>query len=173
MVTAYVDVNTFVITVSWQVCIYLQIVYVDLCECICIYIQAPVVICTANITMYNITVMDQYRPANVTVPANMSSVEISEFPDNGTSIVANREYNITVSAVSDQGTSYPSDPIVVSKYSYSCYLYVLYVATLCTRVSMYMVCYRGSSKRVSQVSRNQSAIYIMPIYSNKGVKIYG
>ena len=45
----------------------------------------------------------------------MSSVEISEFPDNGTSIVANREYTITVSAISDQGTSYPSDPVVVSK----------------------------------------------------------
>ena len=70
---------------------------------------------TANIVMYNITVMDQYSPASVTVPANMSSVEISKFPDNGTSIVANREYTITVSAISDQGTSYPSDPVVVSK----------------------------------------------------------
>ena len=67
--------------------------------------------------MYNITVMDQYSPASVTVPANMSSVKISEFPDNGTSIVANREYTITVSAISDQGTSYPSDPVVVSKLS--------------------------------------------------------
>ena len=45
----------------------------------------------------------------------MLSVDISEFPDNGTSLVANREYNITVSAISDQGTSYPSDPVVVSK----------------------------------------------------------
>lgn len=70
--------------------------------------------CTAaNIIMYNITVMDQYSPAIVTVPANMSSVEISQFPYNGTSIVANREYTITVSAISDQGTSYPSDPVVV------------------------------------------------------------
>ena len=83
-----------------------------------VYIQAPVDICTANITMYNITVMDQYNSASVTVSANMSSVEISEFPDNGTSIVANREYNITVSAISDQGTGYPSDPVVVSKSSY-------------------------------------------------------
>ena len=71
--------------------------------------------CIANIIKYNITVMDQYSPASVTVPANMSSVEISEFPDNGTSIVANREYTITVSAISDQGTSYRSDSVVVSK----------------------------------------------------------
>ena len=76
--------------------------------------------------MYNITVMDQYSPASVTVPANMSSVEISEFPDNGTSIVANREYTITVSAISDQGTSYPSDPVVVSKlmHHYSIHSYM-------------------------------------------------
>ena len=59
--------------------------------------------------------MDQYSPASVIVAANMSSVEISEFPDYGTSVVANREYNITVSAISDQGKSYPSDPVVVSK----------------------------------------------------------
>ena len=68
--------------------------------------------------MYNITVMDQYSPAIVTVPANMSSVQ---FPYNGTSIVANREYNITVSAISDQGTSYPSDPVVVGKDMYISY----------------------------------------------------
>ena len=61
--------------------------------------------------------MDQYSPAIITVPANMSSVEISQFPDNGTSIVVNREYTITVSAISDQGTSYPSDPVTISKYS--------------------------------------------------------
>ena len=59
--------------------------------------------------------MDQYSPASVTVPANMSSVEISEFSNNGTNIVANREYTITVSAISDQG--YPSDPVVVSKFA--------------------------------------------------------
>ena len=69
----------------------------------------------ANIIKYNITVMDQYSLASVTVPAKMSSVEISEFPDIGISIVANREYTITVSAISDQGTSYPSDPVIVSK----------------------------------------------------------
>ena len=80
-----------------------------------VHIQAPIVSCTANIIMYNITVMDRYSPASVTVPANMSSVEIREFPDNGTSIVANREYTITVSAISDQETHYPSDPVVVSK----------------------------------------------------------
>ena len=103
----------------------------------CVCIQAPVDICTANIIMYNITVMDQYNSASVTVPANMSSVEISEFPDNGTSIVANREYNITVSAISDQGTSYPNDPVVVSKSSYymcavchiHAYLHLLYIHT--------------------------------------------
>ena len=67
--------------------------------------------------MYSITVMDQYSPAIVTVPANMSSVEISQFPNNGTSIVANREYTITVSAISDQGTSYSSDPVVVGEFS--------------------------------------------------------
>ena len=61
--------------------------------------------------------MDQYSPASVIVPANMSSVEISEFPDSGTSIVANREYTVTVSALSDQGISYPSDPVVVSELS--------------------------------------------------------
>ena len=59
----------------------------------------------------------------------MSSVEISEFPDNGTSIVANREYTITVSAISDQGTSYPSDPVVVSKFS--CPYVRMYICTLC------------------------------------------
>ena len=58
----------------------------------------------------------------------MSSVEISEFPGNGTSIVANREYIITISAISDQGTSYPSDP-VVSK-STCTYMYV----NICTYV---------------------------------------
>ena len=86
-------------------------IYVRIC------IQVPIISCTANIIMYNITVMDQYSPASVIVPANMSSVEISEFPDNGTSIVANKEYIITVSAISDQGTSYPSDPVTVSKSS--------------------------------------------------------
>ena len=84
-------------------------------------IQAPQFInCAANITMYNITVMDQYSPASVTVPANMLSVEISQFPadNNAISIVANREYTITVSAISDHGTSYPSDPVTISKYSF-------------------------------------------------------
>ena len=74
--------------------------------------------------MYNITVMDQYSPAIVTVPANMSSVEISQFPYNGTSIVANREYTITVSAISDQGISCTSDPVVVGEclYKFMCIL---------------------------------------------------
>ena len=67
--------------------------------------------------MYNITVMDQYSPANITVPANMLSAEISQFPYNGTSVIANREYNITVSAISDQGMSYPSDPVIVGEFA--------------------------------------------------------
>ena len=80
-------------------------------------IQAPLITnCTANIIMYKITVMDQYSPAIITVPANMLSVEISQFPDNGTSIVSNKEYTITVSAISDQGTNYPSDSVTISKY---------------------------------------------------------
>ena len=87
-------------------------------SCIITYIQAPLITdCTANVIMYNITVMDQYSPAIITVPANISSVEISRFPDNGTSIVYNRNYTITVSAVSDQGTSYPGDSVTISKYS--------------------------------------------------------
>ena len=73
--------------------------------------------CAANIIKYNITVMDQYSPASVMVPANMFSVEMNQFPDNGTRIVANREYTITVSAISDQGTSYLNDPVTVSRFS--------------------------------------------------------
>ena len=75
--------------------------------------------CAANIIMYNITVMDQYSPAIITVPANMLSVEISQIPadDIIIRIAANREYTITVSAISDQGTSYYSDPVTISKYS--------------------------------------------------------
>ena len=66
----------------------------------------------ANIIMYNITVMDQYSPAIVTVPANMSFVKISELSDSDTSIVANRAYIITVSAITNDGISCPSDPVV-------------------------------------------------------------
>ena len=93
--------------------------YEEQCKCVVILLctnkQIPIITtgCTANIINYNITVMNHY----VTVPANMSCVEISEFADSGTSIVANREYTITVSAISDQGTSYPSDSVVVSKLS--------------------------------------------------------
>ena len=86
--------------------------------------------------MYNITVMDQYSPAIVTVPANMSSVEISQFPYNGTSIVANREYTITVSAVSDQGTNYPSDPVVVGKFSCT---YTNCFVDVCTYIHMHFM----------------------------------
>ena len=85
--------------------------------------------------MYNITVMDQYSPAIVTVPANMSSVEISELSDNGTSIVANREYTITVSAIMNDGISYPSDPVVVSKCLYCTCIVKLYLSNIlyCTK----------------------------------------
>ena len=86
------------------------------------YAQVLTTCTTGNIIMYNITIMDQYSSAFVTVPANMSSVEISQFPYNGTSIVANREYTITVSVISDQGTSYPSDPVVISKFSHHTYI---------------------------------------------------
>ena len=65
--------------------------------------------------MYNITVMDQYSSASVTIPVDMLSVE---FTNINFGIVANREYTITVSAKSDQGTSYSSDPVVVSKFFY-------------------------------------------------------
>ena len=126
VVVANFSTDRFTIEVFWQVlciclhcillCMYLLRTYV------CLFyilqpIQAPITNCTANIIKYNITVLDQYSPASVTVPANMSSVEISEFPNNGASIVANREYTITVSAMSDQGTSYTSDPVVISKFS--------------------------------------------------------
>ena len=96
-----------------------------------VYIQAPIVSCTANITMYNITVMDQYNSSNIIVPADVSFIEISEFSENGISIVTNREYTITVSAISDEGTNYPSDPIIVSKLSCSYVLYVSCIVYLC------------------------------------------
>ena len=81
-------------------------------------LQAPEILpnCTANVTMYEITVMNQYSPASIDVsPYTFSSI-ISEFPDNGTSIVANQEYTITISAISYLGTNLPSDPIIVSKF---------------------------------------------------------
>ena len=108
----------FVITVSWQVRIYVEYYHYIVIQLFS-HIQAPQFTnCAANIIMYNITVMDQYSPASVTVPPNMLSVELRQFlADNTISIAANREYNITVSAISDQGTSYPSDSIIVSKYS--------------------------------------------------------
>ena len=67
--------------------------------------------------------MDQRSSGSVTVPANVSSVEISEFPNNDTAMVANSEYTITVSAISDQETSYPSDPVVVSEFHMHTYMY--------------------------------------------------
>ena len=86
--------------------------------------------CTANVTMYKITVMDQYSSASVSVSPDQFSSIISDFPDSGTSIVANKEYTITITAISYLGTNLPSDPIVVSKFSL-CMYYMLsiYVAT--------------------------------------------
>ena len=69
----------------------------------------------ATVSAYNITVTDLDSSASVTTPANMSSVEISEFPGNFT-IVADTNYTITVSAITDQGRIYPSDPVVISKF---------------------------------------------------------
>ena len=96
----------------------------------CSNAQVPTSSCT-NIIMYNITVRDQYSPAIVTVPANILSVEIRRFPGNGTSVVANRVYTITVSAISDQETNYPSDPVVVSKFSFLCVLNVHNYIRMC------------------------------------------
>ena len=80
-------------------------------------IQAPQFTnCTANIIMYKITVMDQYSPASITIPADILSVEFHQFR-------ANNEYNVTVLAISGRGTSYPSDPVVVSKYLWRLYMY--------------------------------------------------
>ena len=102
--------------------------------------------------MYNITVLDQYSPAIVTVPANMLSIEIRQFPDNGTSIVANREYTITVSAISDQGTSYPSDPVVVSKFSYLCIpKYILYSTYIQACMSVYVHAYMHTLYYVDKI----------------------
>ena len=131
MVTSNVNLTNidFVITVSWQVRMYVEYYYFIV---ILLFsrIQAPQFTdCIANIIKYNITVMDQYSPAIITVPANMLSVEISQFPDNGTSIVAKREYTITVSAISDHGANYPSDTVVVSKYSWRYTHIYIYVQT--------------------------------------------
>ena len=59
--------------------------------------------------------MDQYSPATVNVWPNVSSVRLSYLRGNGTDIRTNTIYTITVLAISDRGTSYPSDPVVVSK----------------------------------------------------------
>ena len=58
--------------------------------------------------------MDQYRSASVTVSHFRSSIEIYSF--NGTRVVANTEYVITVTALGVTTSSYPSDPVVVSKF---------------------------------------------------------
>ena len=65
--------------------------------------------------MYNITVVES--PVIVTVPANMSSVELSRYPYIGAGLVADREYTITVSAISDRGTSYPGYPVIVGEFT--------------------------------------------------------
>ena len=79
--------------------------------------QAPAITtdCTANIDMYEITLMDQYSSPSEMVSADLLSIELT---NSYSSIVVNREYTITVSAISDQEISYPSDPVVVSKFFY-------------------------------------------------------
>ena len=56
--------------------------------------------------------MDQYSQATVKVQPNVSSVELGYRID----ILTNQIYTIIVLAISDQGTPYPSDPVVVSKF---------------------------------------------------------
>ena len=79
--------------------------------------------------------MDQYSPASVTT--SRSSIEISWFSYNRSSIVANRVYNITVSAISDARISYPSDPIIVSKFS-CMHCLPVFTHILCTIVHVYI-----------------------------------
>ena len=100
-------------------------------------------VATTNITviLHSITVIDQCNAASVTVPANKSSVEINQFPDNDTSIVANREYNITVSAISDQGISYPSVPVVIGMYLFHIIMYVYNSVCAYTYIHTYMYMY--------------------------------
>ena len=124
-----------------------HILYIILMATVCcLNLQIP--FNSSNITMYNIIVMDQYSPAIVTAPANISFVEISQFPYNGTSIVANREYTITVSAISDQGTGCPSHPTFISKFAYSLllcivkhgmYVYYTYIAAYIATYILYVV----------------------------------
>ena len=68
-----------------------------------------------RIREYEITVKDQYKPATLTTHG--SPIQIRRFPSNGTSVVANRVYNITVSPISYARKSYPGDSIIVSKFS--------------------------------------------------------
>ena len=78
-----------------------------------------------------INVIDQYRPARVTVTGSWSSEEINYFSGNGTHVIPNTEYIIIVTAISDTRSSYPSDPVVVSKFTlmlvciYVCLAYIL------------------------------------------------
>ena len=91
--------------------------------------------------MFNITIMDQYSSAILPVPANLSSVEINKFPYNHTSIVANREYTITVSAISDQGMSCPSDPVVIGKCQVCVHiLYLCIPIHLCILYVLFKIC---------------------------------
>ena len=64
--------------------------------------------------------MDQYSPAIVKVPTDVFSVKLTYLVDNRTEILTNTIYTITVIAISDEETSYPSSPVVVSKFSYMC-----------------------------------------------------
>jgi len=60
--------------------------------------------------------MDMYKPASETTFGSSRSIELSLFSSNGTRVVANRIYNITISAIGNGRIRYPSDPIIVSKF---------------------------------------------------------
>ena len=74
-------------------------------------IQAPPIIddCTANITLYVITIMDQYGSVTQTVLGNVMSVAFSN-------IAPNRENSIFITAISEQGLRNQSGPYNTSKY---------------------------------------------------------
>ena len=99
--------------------------------------------------MYNITVMDQYSLTIVTVPANMLSVELHQDPPNNTisRIDSNREYTITTSAISDRGVNYPSDSVVVSKYSWRYTHICIYVQAKVYKANNYKLLVSRPSQR--------------------------
>ena len=97
-------------------CIFLMLTATPITKIVCyLHLQAGTN-CTGSIIMYNVSLMDQDNATIVIVPANVSFINISESSNSSSVIVANRVYNITISAISDHEYSYPSDPFVVSKF---------------------------------------------------------